>query len=104
MIFNTDPEIINNVNDLGENYICINKIYYCLSYTAEFDIYSLIPITYNKTSMLDSDNDDDICSQLTSDKKIVCINNQGYITKIFKADATTKKFLGNSSRTYIIKN
>lgn len=98
------PLIINHVDDLGRNYICINKkYYYFYVYSEKFNFSTdmLVALKYNEET---DDADDTYFAQLVSDKQILWVKRDGTIIKKLVADNTIKKFFGDYHRIYVIKH
>ena len=122
--FTTKTQIIYNVTDLGQNYICINKkyyyfnslavrfSYYFISRNAAFSNYWSIPhnITFNDCFIpLDLTIKSSVCTfshydLFLSEKKIVIIDTFGKIQNMKDGQDPIKRLMGDSNGTYVIKD
>lgn len=96
---NEEGQVINNVDDLGNNYISINKKYYYIDvydYNFNFDFYQFQTLKYNFGYY-------HMHAQLVSDKKVMWITSEGNIIKTLEADSTIKKLFGAHNNLYGIK-
>ena len=100
--FTTEPKIINNVTDLGQNYICINeKYYYFNPNNVTFSDIDFILIDNKINSSIYKYPYYDI---LLIDKKIVFVNNKGAIidTGTYKIDPM-KRLISGKNGIFAVK-
>ena len=99
--FSTQSKIINNVTDLGKNYLCRdNKYYYFYPYHINFKFNDKDFILFHYT-INSSVSRHYISDAMILDKKFAWVTDNGIILNVF--DYEIKKLMGNDNSIYIIK-
>lgn len=101
--FDTQPKIINNVTDLGINYVCIDKKYYYFNpqnIEFYFDFDDLIELDNLITCSVHRCISPDV---LLIDNKIVWIDHDGKIIDNYKLECQVKRVMGGKYGVSVIK-
>lgn len=102
--FIVDPVIINNVDDIGINYLYIDNKYYYTGNTdlnfCDFNINNFVCVTNDIKTDLETSNSYAI---LITNNKMMCIDSDGVILTSFVTDTKIKKIFGSKYFIYLIE-